>query len=129
MLDNDEKIIKIKVNNTKKRERNISYHDIFSCKSIKINLLKGDKYKLNNEELEKKLNFAFNKKKNSSYKLICNNNNNQNLLLIFQNNNKNNSFNFNKNYRCNSINIKSNHNKDNYCTDSSNKDLNLINSN
>ena len=131
MLENNEKIIinKVNNNNNKKRERNISYHNIFSCKSIKINLLKGDKYKLNNEELEKKLHFAINKKKNSSYKLICNNNNNQNLLLSFQNNNKNHSFNFNKNYRCNSINIKSNHNKDNYCTDSSNKDLNLINSN
>jgi hypothetical protein len=130
MLENNEKIIinKVHSNNNKKRERNISYHNIFSCKSIKINLLKGDKYKLNNEELEKKLHNSINKKKNSPYKLVYNNNN-QNLLLSFQNSNKNHSFNFNKNYRCNSINIKSNHNKDNYCTDSSNKDLNLINSN
>ena len=46
-----------------KRKRNSSFHNIFNCKTVKINSLKGDIMKINNKELEGKLLLSINKKK------------------------------------------------------------------
>ena len=108
-----------------KRKRNSSFHNIFNCKTVKINSLKGDIMKINNKELEGKLLLSINKKKKIQINKRNNNNLNPKLLLSYTSK-KNDSLNFNKNYRCNSINNKSNNNE-NFCTDSSNKEI-IINS-
>ena len=93
-----------------KRKRNSSFHNIFNCKTVKINSLKGDIMKINNKELEGKLLLSINKKKKIQINKRNNNNLNPKLLLSYTSK-KNDSLNFNKNYRCNSINNKSNNNE------------------
>ena len=128
MLNRNEKNkINKKINNNlkKKKERNISYNKIFSSKTTKINSLKGDLSRMDNEELETKIHISINKKNNLSLYKISNNINhlNNNLLFSTHNHNKTHSFHFNKNYRSNSININFNTQNDNYYTESSNKDI------
>jgi hypothetical protein len=108
-----------KKNNNNKKIRNISYRNIFNVKIMRIKTLKGDEEKLNNDKLEKKLYSSIKKKNN----IIINKINNHILIpTTFMRYNNNHSFNINKNYRCNSINIKSKN------TESSNKEMN-VNSN
>ena len=128
MLNGNGKIIINKKNisnSKKKKERNISYNKIFSYKILKINSLKGDISKIDNNELETKIHISINKKNKLSLNKTANNINylSTNLLFSSHYHNKSHSFHFNKNYRSNSINIKSNGQKDNYYTESSNKDI------
>ena len=128
MLNGNGKIIINKKNisnSKKKKERNISYNKIFSYKILKINSLKGDISKIDNNELETKIHISINKKNKLSLNKTANNINylSNNLLFSSHYHNKSHSFHFNKNYRSNSINIKSNGQKDNYYTESSNKDI------
>ena len=128
MLNGNGKIIINKKNisnSKKKKERNISYNKIFSYKSLKINSLKGDISKIDNNELETKIHISINKKNKLSLNKTSNNINylSNNLLFSSHYHNKSHSFHFNKNYHSNSINIKSNGQKDNYYTESSNKDI------
>ena len=62
-IDDNEKVDLDKKNNHKKmrRGKNISYDNLFNCKLVKIHLLKGDQIKINNQELEKKLQISINK--------------------------------------------------------------------
>ena len=125
-------ILNKKVNSIRlQKQKNISYQNIFNNKIIKINILKGDNSKIDNKELETKLHISINKKKNSIIdKKININNINRNLLYEYNhyhNYAKTGSFHFNKNYLYNSINTKSNNNE-NFVTESSNKDINIINS-
>ena len=116
--------IKFKKNNNRKRKRNISYLNIFNYKPIKINLLKGDITKLNNQELETKLHISIKKKNSPLYSQIIDNNN-PNLLLSYQN--KNHSLHFHNNKSA-SIKLKLNkNNKDTHYNDSSNKNINNSN--
>ena len=115
-------------NKKRKKDRSISYFNIFNSKIIKINLLKGDKGKIDNRLLERNLHKSINKKKQI---IIDKNNNNQlnkNLLLSISHK-KNHSFHFHKNYLSGLINKKSsNNNNDNFGTESSNKDIIINNS-
>ena len=127
--ENEAKDNKKKYKNKKRRkDRSISYFNIFNSKIIKINLLKGDKGKIDNRLLERNLHKSINKKKQI---IIDKNNNNQlnkNLLLSISHK-KNHSFHFHKNYLSGLINKKSsNNNNDNFGTESSNKDIIINNS-
>ena len=127
--ENEAKDNKKKYKNKKRRkDRSISYFNIFNSKIIKINLLKGDKGKIDNRLLERNLHKSINKKKQI---IIDKNNNNQlnkNLLLSISHK-KNHSFHFHKNYLSGLINKKSsNNNNDNFGTESSNKDIIMYNS-
>ena len=127
--ENEAKDNKKKYKNKKRRkDRSISYINIFNSKIIKINLLKGDKGKIDNRLLERNLHKSINKKKQI---IIDKNNNNQlnkNLLLSISHK-KNHSFHFHKNYLSGLINKKSsNNNNDNFGTESSNKDIIINNS-
>ena len=125
-IDDNEKVDLDKKNSHKKmrRGKNISYDNLFNCKYVKIHLLKGDQIKINNQDLEKKLQISINKKNNlhliKKNKMI---NKSSNKHLIKEHH-KNNSFHFNKNCKSNTT-FLTNFNNTGICFDeSSNKDIN-----
>lgn len=117
----DEDLINKKINSMKERKsRNKSLFNLFNCKFVKTNILKGDNCKIDNEELETKVNISLKKKETSHFNQEIKNTNS----LIFSNtNNKLSSITPNKTYLNNSININTN-NIDGFCTEASNKDIN-----
>ena len=120
--DKDKDVLNKAIYNKKKRkENNISYYNLFNCKIIKINLLKGDKTKFNNEELETKLHISISKKSN----LYKNKNNNTHLLL--RHHNKNHSFHLNRNSKSNLIITNNNNNHNNKELNKANNNYNLNN--
>ena len=127
----DTSIINKKNNNGKKRNnRNTSYNNIFNKKISKINLLRGDKDKIDNKELETKLQNSLFKKKNTiKHKSMINNENIKPLLLYSYGDKTNTFYKYSNNF-WKSLNRKANINNDNnnYFTDSSNKDFNINNS-
>ena len=84
----------------KRRGKNISYDYLFNSKTVKVNLLKGDQNKINNAELETKLQVSINKKNNLLIykKNKINKNSNRHLIKDYH---KTNGIHFNKNSRSN----------------------------
>ena len=102
IISNKEKEFSNEKNKKKKKERNISYNDIFNYKPIKINLFKGDNIKISNDELETKINLSISKKNNSIlYTSLNRNYNTSNFWL--NSNDKKYSNTFNKNFKINSV--------------------------
>ena len=107
--------------NKERKSRYKSLFNLFNCKFVKTNILKGDICKIDNDELETKVNISLKRKKNSpSHQDTKNSNsllyNNQNYKLPSITHNKNNLF--------NSI-VFNNNNNDCFCTEASNKDINI----
>ena len=104
-----------------KKSRNKSLFNLFNCKLVKANILKGDNSKIDNDELETKVNISLKRKKNSPFHQDTKN---SNSLLYSNQNYKLSSITHNKNYLYNSI-IFNNNNNDCFCTEASNKDINI----
>jgi hypothetical protein len=113
----EEDLINKKINCRKERKsRNNSLFNLFNGKFVKTNILKGDNCKIDNDELETKVNISIKKKINSPFYQEIKN---VNSLSLYSNQNKFSSITPNKNNLNNS-----NINNDCYCTEASNKDTN-----
>ena len=118
----EEDFINMKLNCGKeKKSRNKSLFNLFNCKLVKANILKGDNSKIDNDELETKVNISLKRKKNSPFHQDTKN---SNSLLYSNQNYKLSSITHNKNYLYNSI-VFNNNNNDCFCTEASNKDINI----
>ena len=118
----EEDLINKKLNCGKeKKSRNKSLFNLFNCKLVKANILKGDNSKIDNDELETKVNISLKRKQNSPFHQDTKN---SNSLLYSNQNYKLSSITHNKNYLYNSI-IFNNNNNDCFCTEASNKDINI----
>ena len=118
----EEDLINKKLNCSQERKsRNKSLFNLFNCKFVKTNFLKGDNCKIDNDELETKVNISLKRKKNSPFHQDTKN---SNSLLYSNQNYKLSSITHNKNYLYNSI-IFNNNNNDCFCTEASNKDINI----
>ena len=113
----EEDLINKKINCRKERKsRNNSLFNLFNGKFVKTNILKGDNCKIDNDELETKVNISIKKKINSPFYQEIKN---VGSLSLYSNQNKFSSITPTKNNLYNS-----NINNDCYCTEASNKDTN-----
>ena len=117
----DEDLINKKINYRKERNsRNQSLFNLFNCKFVKTNILKGDNCNFDNNELEIKVNISLKKKENTP---LYQDTKNTNSLLFSNQNYKLSNIAHNKTCLTNS-NILNNMN-DGICTTASNKDINI----
>ena len=117
----EEDLISKKINYRKERNsRNQSLFNLFNCKFVKTNILKGDNCKIDNDELEIKVNISLKKKENTP---LYQDTKNTNSLLFSNQNYKLSNIAHNKTCLTNS-NILNNMN-DGICTTASNKDINI----
>ena len=99
----EEDLINKKINCRKERKsRNNSLFNLFNGKFVKTNILKGDNCKIDNDELETKVNISIKKKINSPFYQEIKN---VNSLSLYSNQNKFSSITPNKN-NLNNSNIK-----------------------